>query len=120
MADIAHECALIVDRLLQEYRRALSGLRDRRISAAVLEGGQLSSWKGLDVLEQEYALGSVVADASGHGSAWEACLKTFLAAIRQDTLPPQNLFDALHITAIGWAANESLRSGRPARVAQFD
>ena len=38
------------------------------------------------------------------------CLEAFLGAIDEDREPPQNLGDSLHITAIGWAANESLRA----------
>lgn len=88
--------------------------------AAVLDGAQLSPWKALEDLEKEFDLESLVKDSDGHTSAWAACLQTFLTAIEQDTVPPQDLFDSLHITAIGWAANESLLSGAPARVRQFD
>ncbi len=88
--------------------------------AALVEGGELSDWKDLDTLEAEHDLGEAIHDSDGHGSAWAACLRAFLTAVEQDTRPPQDLFDALHITAIGWAANESLRSGLPARVVQFD
>ncbi len=88
--------------------------------AAVLDGGQLSPWKDLDTLASEFGLESLVEDTGGHNSAWGSCLQTFLTAIEQDTVPPQDLFDSLHITAIGWAANESLISGVPAKVHQFD
>lgn len=86
--------------------------------AAVVEDGELSPWKGLDELEREFGL-DVALDSGGHGSAWAMCLRTFLDAIEQDREPPQNLSDALHITAIGWAANESLRTGKPAEVMRF-
>jgi len=36
------------------------------------------------------------------------------------TPPRQDLSDSPHITAIGWAANESLRTGLPAKVIQYD
>ena len=88
--------------------------------AAVLDGEQLSPWKDLDTLADEFGLESLVEDAGGHNSAWGACLQAFLAAIEQDAAPPQDLFDSLHITAIGWAADESLRSGVPVKVRQFD
>jgi len=88
--------------------------------AAVLEGEELSPWKDLDTLEKEFGLGSLVEDAGGHNSAWAACLHTFLTAIEQDATPPQDLFDSLHVTAIGWAANESLTSGVSVKVHQFD
>ena len=88
--------------------------------AAILDGEQLSPWKDLDALENAFGLGSLVEDAGGHKSAWAACLQTFVAAIEKDTVPPQGLFDSLHITAIGWAASESLISGVPVRVHQFD
>ncbi len=88
--------------------------------AAVVEDDKISAWKDLSALEAEYDLGSTLRDSDGHGSAWGACLQAFVTAIEQDTRPPQDLFDALHITAIGWAANESLRTGAPARVVQFD
>ncbi len=89
--------------------------------AAVLEDGKISDWKDLDALEQAYELkAALIEDREGHGSAWGACLRAFVTAIGRNQRPPQDLFDALHITAIGWAANESLRSGLPARVLQFD
>ena len=88
--------------------------------AAVLNGGELSPWKDLDTLASEFDLESLVEDADGHNSAWGSCLQTFLAAIEQDTVPPQDLFDSLHITAIGWAADESIRKGVPVKVHQFD
>ena len=88
--------------------------------AAVVEGGKLSPWKNLDALTREFGLESLIEDSGGHNSAWRACLQAFLTAIDQGTTPPQDLFDALHITAIGWAANESLRTGLPAKVLQFD
>jgi predicted dehydrogenase len=92
--------------------------------AAVLtdgpEGKKLSPWKDLDTLANEFDLGSLIKDSGGHRSAWRACLQAFLSAINNGTTPPQDLFDALHITAIGWAANESLRTQRTAKVLQFD
>ena len=91
-----------------------------RFLVGVLDGGQLSPWKDLDTLASEFGLESLVEDTGGHNSAWGSCLQTFLTAIEQDTVPPQDLFDSLHITAIGWAANESLISGVPAKVHQFD
>lgn len=88
--------------------------------AAWVEDGKTSDWKGLETLVTTFGLADVLQDSHGHGSAWQACLGAFLNAIEQDTRPPQDLLDALHITAIGWAANESLRTGVPARVVQFD
>jgi predicted dehydrogenase len=88
--------------------------------AAVVEDGKISAWKDLATLEKEYALAGLLEDQGGHASAWGACLDAFLSAIASGTPPPQGLLDALHITAIGWAANESLRTGQPARVVQFD
>ena len=88
--------------------------------AAVVEGEKLSPWKDLDTLVREFKLESLIEDSGGHRSAWRACLQAFLTAIEQGTTPPQDLFDALHITAIGWAANESLHTGLPAKVIQFD
>lgn len=88
--------------------------------AAMVEDGKISAWKDLATLEKEYELGGLIEDRGGHASAWGACLDAFLNAIAAGTPPPQGLFDALHITAIGWAANESLRSGQPAAVVQFD
>jgi len=89
--------------------------------ATVVEEGKLSPWKDIDTLVRQFGLEeSLIKDAGGHHSAWRACLQSFLTAIEQGTTPPQDLFDALHITAIGWAANESLRTGLPAKVIQFD
>ena len=88
--------------------------------AAWVEDGKTGDWQSLDELVATFALGDILHDSDGHGSAWRACLGAFLNAIDHDTRPPQDLFDALHITAIGWAANESLRTGSPAPVVQFD
>ena len=88
--------------------------------AAFVEDGQLSDWKHLDELEGAFDLGDVIRDAGGHGSAWEAIIREFIAAIDGDRSPAQGLADALHITAIGWAAEESLATGQPARVMTFD
>ena len=88
--------------------------------AALVKDGKLSDWNNIETLEKEFGLEHIIRDSGGHQSSWGACLDAFLQAIQQDTRPPQDLFDALHITAIGWAANESLRSGLPARVVQFD
>lgn len=88
--------------------------------AAILENGELSPWKTLETLDAEFGLASLIEDSGGHNSAWAACLHTFITAIEKDTVPPQDLFDSLHITAIGWAANESLISGAPVQVHQFD
>ena len=88
--------------------------------AAWVEDGKTCDWRDLDTLASMFGLDSIVHDSGGHGSAWCGCLRAFVNAIDQDTRPPQDLFDALHITAIGWAANESLRTGLPARVVQFD
>jgi len=88
--------------------------------AALLDGRELSPWKDLDTLVKEFGFESLVEDKDGHNSAWGLCLRTFLAAIEEDTVPPQDLFDSLHITAIGWAADESIRTGVPVKVHQFD
>ena len=88
--------------------------------AAVVCGEELSPWKDIDTLVREFEIESLPEDSGGHNSAWAGCLQALLTAIEQDTPPPQGLFDALHITAIGWAANESILSGLPAKVIQFD
>jgi len=87
--------------------------------AAIVEHEELSPWKNLDELEREFVL-DVAKDSGGHGSAWRMCLETFLSTIDENREPPQSLADALHITAIGWAANESLRTGKPVEVMRFD
>jgi hypothetical protein len=88
--------------------------------AALLDGDQLTPWKDLDTLESEHGIGNLIKDSDGHNSAWAGCLKTLLAAIEQDSTPPQDLFDSLHITAIGWAAAESMKSRALTKVTQFD
>ena len=88
--------------------------------AAWVEDGKMSDWQGLDELVTTFALDDILHDSGGHGSAWRACLEAFLSAISHDTRSRQDLFDALHITAIGWAANESLCTGVAAQVVQFD
>ena len=87
--------------------------------AAIVEGEKTSDWKDMETLAAEYNV--ELPDASaGHGSAWYACITNLLTAIDTDTQPPQNIHDALHITAIGWAADESIRTGRLVSVRQFE
>ena len=88
--------------------------------AAVLSGGTLSEWKALNQLEKEYQLTDIARDAGGHRSAFALCIRDFMGAIENDTRPPLDLLDSLHITAIGWAADESLRTGNPVKVISFD
>ena len=88
--------------------------------AAIVEDDGLSAWKDLKTLEAQYGLGLPAAGSGGHDDAWSVCVSAFLDAIERGASPPQDLPDALHVTAIGWAANESLRSGLPARVVQYD
>ena len=87
--------------------------------AAILGRDKLSGWKSLDQLEAEYQLTDIVRDAGGHQSAWTLCIRDFIAAIENDTRPPLDLYDALHITAIGWAADESLKTGNTVEVISF-
>jgi len=88
--------------------------------AAVVQEGRLSSWKNLDELEQEFGLEDVIRDRRGHQSSWERIIHEFLKAIDEDRRPPQDLADALHMTAIGWAVDESLKTGLPVKVPTFD
>jgi len=87
--------------------------------AAVVSSGKLSVWKSLDQLEDEYKLTEIKADYGGHRSAFELCVKDFMESIDNDTIPPLDLYDALHITAIGWAVDESLEKGNVVKVTSF-
>ena len=71
-------------------------------------------------MEEEFGIREVIQDSHGHGSAWAAIVHHFMEALRRDARPPQDLHDALHITAIGWAADESLATGQPVNVRSFD
>ena len=88
--------------------------------AAVVAGGKLSEWQSVAQLEQEYQLTDIESDHGGHLSAFELCVRDFMAAIEDDTQPPLDLYNALHITAIGWAIDESLRKGKAAEVISFE
>ena len=86
----------------------------------VADEGKLSDWQPLDRIEDEYGLSDLIADAGGHGSSWHAIAEAFMTSLRTGAPPPQGLGDALHITAIGWAADESLASGQPVKVQRFE
>ena len=88
--------------------------------AAVVSGNKLSEWQSVDQLEQEYQLTDIETDHGGHLSAFELCVRDFMAAIENDTQPPLDLSAALHITAIGWAIDESLEKGNAAEVISFE
>jgi predicted dehydrogenase len=87
--------------------------------AAILTGDRLSPWKSLDQLEAEYSLPQIAPDAGGHQSAFALCIRDFMRAIDEGTQPPLDLHDALHITALGWAVDESLLTGVPVEVRSF-
>jgi len=88
--------------------------------AAVVQDGRLSPWKDLDELEQEFGLVNVSRDRGGHQSSWERIIHEFMRAIDKGSRPPQDLSDALHMTATGWAVDESLRTGLPVKVRAFE
>jgi len=77
-------------------------------------------WMSLDQVVQEYGLEDFGPDHGGHKSAFELCVKDFVNAILNDTKPPMDLYDALHVTAIGWATEEAMESGQTVDVVQFD
>lgn len=77
------------------------------------------TWVPVDDLVARFLPDDPMIDAGGHHSAWTAIIHTFLRALESDTRPPQDLYDALHITAIGWAADESIRRRRPVEVVRF-
>ena len=85
--------------------------------AAVLQEGTLTDWRNLEQIENEHAFSRLVSDHTGHGSAFEEIVKRFIDAIDHDTDPTEDLSLALHITAIGWAVDESLASGKKVAVA---
>lgn len=85
--------------------------------AAVLEDDAISDWKDLQRLESDFSLTNLIKDHSGHDSAFNEVVKRFIGAVDNDTAPSEDLSLALHITAIGWAAEESLASGKRASVA---
>lgn len=87
--------------------------------AGIVKDGKLSDAKDLDTLIAEFELSEVIVDSGGHQSSWTAIIGKFVKAVDNNTDPPQDLWDALHMTAIGWAANESMMSGQPAQVMQF-
>ena len=90
-----------------------------REGEAPAEPPSLSGWKSLDELQEAYQLTDLQADYRGHGSAFERCVRDFMAAIENETPPPLGLSDALHITAIGWAIDESLTTGNTVKVISF-
>ena len=86
--------------------------------AAFLDGNSVSPWKGLVELRTELGL-DAAEDSGGHGSSFQLCIGEFLDAVASGEAPPCDIFDALHVTALGWAIDESMCTGRPARVPQF-
>jgi len=88
--------------------------------AAVVSEGKLSAWQSLDQLEEEYHLTDIDTDYGGHRSAFELCVGDFIKAIDNDTRPPLDLDDSLHVTAIGWAVDESLKTGKTVEVISFE
>lgn len=78
------------------------------------------AWQTLDELAEAHNLGEVATDYGGHRSAFELCVRDFVSAIHDETAPRMDLYDALHITAIGWAAEKSLDTGQPVDVIQYD
>jgi predicted dehydrogenase len=83
------------------------------------QSGQ-QDWMSLDDLETEYQLGQISGDYGGHKSAFALCVDDFVNAIMKDTEPAMDLYDALHITSIGWAAEEAMETGQSVEVIQFD
>ena len=83
---------------------------------ALVEDGKLGERKDLDALEKEFGIEPAILDRGGHRSAWQAIIENFMVSIKNDTDPSEDLDDALHVTAIGWAAEESFRTGQPAKV----
>jgi len=77
-------------------------------------------WQSLEELAVEHRLDDIAEDHGGHVSSWEMCVGEFISAIVNDTRPRMDLYDALHITAIGWAAEESMRTGKCVEVIQYD
>jgi len=77
-------------------------------------------WMSLDDLETEYQLEQISRDYGGHKSAFALCVDDFVNAILKDTDPPMDLYDALHVTSIGWAAEEAMETGQSVEVIQFD
>ena len=88
--------------------------------AAFVEGRKLSPLLSLDEIEEKFGLQDLIRDQGGHLSAFEAVVREFVNSIDQDSRPPEDLCDALHITAIGWAADESLLTGQPVKVMSFE
>lgn len=91
--------------------------------AYLVEGGRLSAAKTVTELEEEYGLTEVIPDLGqpgGHGLSWEGIIRRFIHSIDRDERPPEDLFDALEMTAIGWAAEESLATGRTVQVMSFE
>jgi len=88
--------------------------------ATMVTEGPLSDWKSLDQLAEEYELADIMPDSKGHHSAFALCIKDFMTAIDNNTRPPLDLSDSLHVTAIGWAIDESLQTGSTVEVVSFD
>jgi predicted dehydrogenase len=91
--------------------------------AYLVENGKLTKPKTVSELEDEYALTEVIPDIGepgGHGLSWEGIIRRFIRCIDRDERPPEDLGDALEMTAIGWAAEESLATGRTVKVMSFD
>mgnify|MGYP000477657112 CR=1 FL=1 len=100
-----------------EYNRAApSSDSNLRAWSSMQEG----EWMSLDELVSAYHLEQIDDDHDGHMSAWGMCVRDFVMAVLNDTQPRMGLLDALHVTAIGWAAEESMRTGKVVDVVQFD
>ncbi len=87
---------------------------------AFVEEEKLCPTKDLDQLVEDFGLEDALQDRGGHTSSWQAIITEFIDSINEDRHPSEDLEIALHITAIGWAADESLQTGMPAKVKSFD
>jgi predicted dehydrogenase len=100
-----------------EYdRAALLNEANARAWLSMQEG----QWMSLDELVAAYDLQNIDEDRDGHMSSWAMCIQDFMSAVLNDTPPRLGLHDALHITAIGWAAEQSMRTGQVVDVIQYD
>jgi predicted dehydrogenase len=101
------------------YLQGTRGCFDFDKAALPDQSGQ-QDWISLDDLETEYQLEQISRDYGGHKSAFALCVDDFVNAIVRDTEPPMDLYDALHITSIGWAAEEAMETGQSVEVIQFN
>lgn len=81
---------------------------------------ELEKTHGIKRLEDQYDLDETSRNGKGHGSTWAMIIHDFLDSIANDTEPPYNLFDSLHVDAIGWAAEKAMETGKTEEVVQFD